>query len=476
MKLSRLAVLSPEEVQRIHEDTLTVLAEVGLAVHSAEARTLLAQAGAKVDEAAERVWMPRELVEKAIASAPAQFTLLDRNKQPALQLGQGNFYAIAGHNATYVRDLQTGERRDGTKQDQADLARVADALKYIDAVSPSVAAQDVPKAAGLVHSCEAVLTNTTKHVYFSPGTAEEAEAVFVMARAIAGEDDLNAYPIITCQVSPVAPLGWEKGAVEALMACAKNGVPCDILPEPMAGVTAPVTLAGYVIEFNAEFVSGLVIAQLVRPGTPNICGVAATMFDMREGCAVIGTPEAALVRAMMSQMAQFYHVPCHCIGPDSDSHQHDAQASLEKTMNAIVAAASGADFMVNCGMFSTGLIISFEQLVIDNEIIAYVKRLLRGVEVNPETEAVDLIAKIGPGGQYLSQRHTLKYLKTEHQSPTIANRTMFGRWEERGGLDIQSRANAEARRILAEHAVPPLPDDVREKVRAAVVEFERQYA
>lgn len=475
MRLTTLEVLSENELRRIHAASLRLLAETGMKIHSRRALELLGDFGAVVDLERESVKIPEAMVEDALRSVPSKITLYDRDQESTIVLGEGQSYAASGHNAIFVLDGETGERRSATKKDVADFACLSDALENISVVGIQAMPQDVQPEVSLLHAVDAAFNNSTKHLYFSPESANVTKAVFEIARAVCRKEDLSSRPILTCQLSPTSPLTWEGGAAEALMETAQAGVPCSLLPQPFSGVTAPITLAGTLTVHNAEALSGIVITQLMRKGTPLIYGSAWTTFDMREANVLIGSPEAGLMRIAGAQLAKFYHMPSHTISPDSDAHCHDEQNAWERLFTSLCALSSGIDLIVNAGMFATGLTVSFEQLVLDNEMLGILFRSLRGIKVEPETIATEVIEKVGPGGNFLTEGHTLQHLRgDEHWRTEISNRCGYDQWVERGTPDVVSNARRKVQHILKIHKPKELPKDVQQQIAEIIRDFEAE--
>ena len=473
MEVARFRVLSDEDLSRIHKASLDILSEVGVSIHSDKVLRLLADYDARVDFREKTAKIPGSLIEECISSAPAKITLCNRDKQAVFTLGDGKTRAACGHNATFIRDSETETERKVTKKDVADFVKIADALGNIDIVGIPAMPQDVLPKASLVHAVGAAFNNTTKHIYFSP-EGRETKVIYDIAKVITGDENLASQPIITCQLSPTSPLGWEKRVAEALMETASEGVPCCILPDPYSGVSSPITLAGELVIINAEFLSGLVIAQLAKKGAPLIHGVCCTTFDMRQGNVATGSPESCLLRIGEVQLGQFYHLPSHSIAFDSDSPCLDEQNAWERTLSTLAALNSGADVIIDAGMYNAGMVISVEQLVMDDELLGMLRRFRQGIEVSPETLAVDLIKKVGPRGSFLQEEHTLRYLRTsEHWEPEISIRSSYQLWKQKGGLSIVDKARQRVKTILQSHHPQELPSDIQAEIRKIVESFER---
>lgn len=473
MKFPQLKILSDREINHIHEASLKVLSHTGMIIYSRAVLEMLLSTGTDVDFTQQRVKFPAGLIEKSLKNLPSKIELYDRNLKDSLSIGNGGGYVASGHNAIFVLDINTGQRRSVTKKDVANFATLADALDNIDIVGIQAMPQDVEPKASLLHAIEASLNNTTKHIFFSPESAQVTEAAIKMAQAVAGKEDLLGSSPMTCQLSSTSPLFWETGAVESVVKISRSGIPCSFLPQPYTGVTAPITLAGLLTMNNAEFLSGVVISQLSRKGAPVIYGTGWSTFDMRYGTVLISTPEATLCRIAGVQLARFYNVPSHTIGPDSDAHLHDEQNGWEKIMSTLSGLGSGVDILVNAGMFDTGLTVSLEQLVIDNEIVGWVRRYLEGIEVTDQTIAIDVINNAGPKGNFLCEEHTLKYLRSkEHWEAKLSDHHGFEVWKEKGGADIVKTAKIRAQDILDAAQIQELDEGVHEKICQIIKNFE----
>ncbi len=471
-KIERLKLLSEEEILRIHENSLKILAETGILMHSDEVLEICADSGMKVDVKNRVVKFPVEIVEKSLSGVPGRIRLFNRKQALCAELGTGKSYTASGHNAIYVLDYGSAERRNAAKDDVARFALVSDYLPDIDIVGIEAMPQDVQPEASLIHAADAVLGSTYKPVFFSPERAEVAESIFSIAYIAADTAHVKNTPFLICQLSPMSPLTWEKGAGEALVATVREGLPLCLLPQPFAGVSAPYTMAGHITVHNAETLSGVVLSQLIAPGSPVIYGSAWSTFDMRQANVLIGSPETVLMRIAGAQLADYYRIPYHTIAPDTDAHVMDEQLSWEKCATTWGAFLGRADLIVNGGMFSTGLTVSMEQLVLDNEMFSYVKRLSGGIRVDDDTLALDVIEKVGPKGEYLGEEHTLRHLGS-HWEPMLSTREIFENWAKRGMKDVVEKAHDKAEWIVQNHSVEGLSGPQRREIGAVIESFEK---
>jgi trimethylamine--corrinoid protein Co-methyltransferase len=468
-RLEKLRVLNQDAVLKVHENSLKILEETGVRLYSDEALGMFFELGLPIEAGKRVVRIPRDIIEQCLKTVPREIKLYDRGGTLCAELGAGNVYTASGHNAIYVLDFDSRERRAATKEDVGRFALLSDCLPDIDIVGVEAMPQDVNAEFSLVHAVDAVFNNTEKHVFFSPDTKEVLLPIFEMAEVVMDGGNLGAKSPVTCQLSPTSPLLWEKGAVEALIETTRRGIPLCILPQPFAGVSSPYTLAGLLTVHNAEMLSGIVFSQLINPGSPVIYGSAWSTFDMRTMNVVIGSPETVLLRIAGSQMAEFYHVPYHTIAPDTDAHALDEQLAWEKFATTWGAYLALSDLMVNGGLFSTGLTVSFEQLLIDHEIFSYIKRLSAGIHVSEDTLALDAIQRVGPKGSYLDDEHTMKYLRSEeHWEPMVSVREIYEDWREGGEKDVVVRAKEKVDSIFQDHQVAELSTEKQKEIQRII--------
>ncbi len=473
MELALFKVLSDAEVREIHEATVDILANCGVKIGYRPMLDFLKQQGLRVDAEQGIVRFGRGCLEDAIAGVPPQFEVFDRSGRFAFVLGDRKPKIAAGHNAVFWVDSDTGRTRPSTVADVELFARLCQELECIDMIGIPVMPQDVPvPKATLLYGVRAVIENSTKPIFFSTDNCRTNRACIELARA-AFQGDLEAQVYGISQLSSTSPLFWEHGVLEAIMDTVPSGVPLAILPEPIAGFTAPYTLAGLLTMNNAECLSGIAMIQLLRPGARLLYANSWTAMDMRSAAALVGSAETTICRIAGAQLAHFYRVPCHTTAPNSDNHAHDEQNAWEKTLSQFCSVAAGNDLIVNCGMFATGMTCSHEQLLIDEEISAISRRIAAGIEISKETIAADLIRRIGPRGEtYRSTEHTLSRLRsTEYVRPRLAVRGPRAVWEAQGAKDTYQLARDEMRKY-AKRPAPPLPEGVRARLAEIIASFE----
>jgi trimethylamine--corrinoid protein Co-methyltransferase len=452
VRLAALEVLSPAEIAMIHDATIHILATVGIKVLGGRMLDFLAGKGCRVDRALGIAYPSAAMIADAVGSVPRTFELHDRTGRAAFLLGDGLAKIAAGHNAIHWVDSDTGETRPSTVGDVELFARICQSLDGIDMIGIPVMPQGVPDPqASLLHGIRACVENSTKPIYFSTDRASVNDAA-IRLLAAAFEGDLGSMAYGICQLSPTSPLYWEEGVCDALERTVRQGIPLAILPEPNAGVSAPYTLAGLVTMNNAECLSGIVMTQLLKPGSRVLYANSWTCTDMRTGSALVGSTETSLCRIAGAQMAKHYGIPCHTTAPNSDNHAHDEQNAWEKTFSTMCAVGARNDLIVNCGMFATGVTCSHEQLLVDEMICAAALRIAGGIRVTDDTVARDLIEAVGPmgtgpaGGTYLTHEHTIRHLRgDEYLVPRLSVNGALAAWKQRGGLDTYQLARVKVR-------------------------------
>jgi trimethylamine--corrinoid protein Co-methyltransferase len=475
---AKFEILSRDELTQIHEASLEVLSGAGVQVDDPATREMLIGAGAQICERKEIVKIPESLVRDALKKAPKEFALYGRDGVLPLRLGQWDTYFTTGGYATYVYDLSTGARREVASRDLADAVRLADALPNCDLVANLPAApRDVPQATLDRHQWAIGLTNTRKHVLSEARGYDSVNDAIAMAAAIVGSvDELKKRPIITLDVTTISPLTQDRLQTQEIVGGARNGIPVSISPGPMAGASSPVTLAGTMTQANAEFLSGLVISQVASPGAPVIYACWARHLDQKTANVSMGTPEFALLRVCQAQLGRYYCLPTRGGGLVTDSKVVDVQSGYEKMATCLIPAMAGLNIVAGMAMVDSLNTMSYEQFILDEEIVGFVRRILNGIDITADKIARDIIGSIGPGGSYLGTKHSLKYFREELWMPQISDRTTWSQWHERGEKRAEVRARETVKRILASHQPSALPADVEKKIWSVVREAEKRQA
>jgi len=455
--LRKLDFLSSGQLEQIHEASLSILARTGLVFNSPPALALFRQAGARVD--GQRVTLERSLVEAALATAPAQFTVYARNPANNVPIGGDSCVTMPTGGAAYARGLD-GQRRPGTLADVENLTRLSVMSPEVHLLArKAVEAQDVPVAVRHLECWRTVLTLGDKPaVSGTVGGEPEAEDVLQMLAALyGGEEAIQDRPVALCNVNANSPLVYDRPMLEGALAFVRRGQPVILTPFVMAGVMGPATLAGALAQHNAEVLAGMVLTQLARPGAPVIYGTATSNADLRSGAPAIGSPESAISIGACAQLARHYHLPCRGGGALTDSQLPDAQANYERMMTLMISVLSGVNVMMHgLGTLDSYLTIDYEQFVIDTELIGMLTHMLLPLEVSVDSLALDTIHEVGPGGFFLDAPHTLRHYRLAHFLPRISLRHSHDQWLAEGGLSATQRANALCRERLASYRPPRL--------------------
>ncbi len=460
-------VLSEKEISQIHETSIRVLEKVGFEINYLPALELFEKHGAEIDYDLRRVYLSRNLVTRAIKQAPSEFVFYGREKGKNITIGGKRVHFGTGGLALYVLDLERN-KRPGTIKDVADLAKLADKLEYLDFFIIPVYPHDINIDTVDINSKYQALLNTTKPVMGGIFNKQGLEDIIKIASIIAGGlEKLQRRPFIGFISSITSPLKISADHAEYIMEVAGYGLPLATSTAPAAGATAPVTLAGTLVQQNAEALMGVILTQLVNPGTPVLYSAVPVTMDMRTMSFLMGSIESGLMNAAITQMAHYYRLPCYITVGTTDSKLPDAQAAHESASTAMLAALAGGNFIHEAfGMLDGAMTVSHAQYVIDNDIVGSCLRTLRGIEINRDTLAYDTIASVGPGGNYLSEEHTVKYMRTESYSPRASDRQQYQRWLDAGSKDSWKRAEEYAALLIEEPAEAIIPSKIDDKIRA----------
>ena len=474
-KIGLFEILSKDEVYRVHTATLEVLERVGVRVEEENALRLLADAGATIDSSRKIARIPPHLVEEAIRNSSRTVLFAGRDKKRDIRLEGKRVNFGLGEGATNFLDSETNTIKPSTKADAAAASRLADALPTIDFVMPLFTAQDVPKPVMPLHDLHAALKNTEKPIMVVDFGLDAAYLIRMAATIVGGEERLRERPILGMYSEPVSPLTHGKNHVKNLMTFAKTDLPIVYIPSPACCSTAPATIAGAIVQANAETLSGNVIAQFSKRGAKFIYGSDTSLMDQRTGVFSYGAPEWSIINIAMAQLGRHYNLPIWSTGGCSDSKILDTQAAIEASISLFIAAASGANLIHDVGSYlNFGLTGSLELVTICDEIISMITYILRGIEVTDETLALDVISKVGPGGHYMTQKHTLEFFRREHWMPSLFDRQMMNNWVKSGSKDLLQRAREKTRQILSTHQPAPLSSDIEKELDEELRKAEKE--
>jgi len=457
LKSNWLHFLGADEIHQVHEAVLQVLWEVGIRIDWRPALEIYHSAGCRVDFEKRVVHIPEELLKRALQTAPSSFELHAIQPENDILVSLEDIYTIAGSSALSVLDLE-GNHRPATLQDLIDFTRLIDGLDQAHIMHAMVIPQDIPQTGFDRILFSTILKNTNKHYYSQGQGSQSVQDQVEMAAVIQGSTQaVESSPVFSFVVCFNSPLVHSAERLQEMMDCARFNIPVWLEPTNMMGSTGPITIAGALVEHTANSLAGLVLMQLLHPGHPCILSIASGGFNMRSGTYVAASPEAVLLHCGTAQMAHFYGLPFQG-GSGLDSCLPDAQAGYERMLQAIPMSLAGVNFIhLAFGMIGQLLTSSYEQAVIDNEIFTAAFELTRGIEVTPETLAVDQIKDVGPGGQFLTHAFTLANYRRYQWQPALTARLAWDQWQRvYGGKDLRQRANATAYKILDTHHPKPL--------------------
>jgi len=467
---ARLTYLSAEDRDFVHEQAVRVLQEVGIGYNTPEAIDLLADAGARVDRSALTAKLSWELVERCLSMCPRQVRLAGRDPRHDVVVGDGSLTFCADGTATYMLDDLTGRREEGSAEWLRRTMRLYDALPEVDYAWPTISARDLdPLTAGLEIEATS-LANLSKHVQDEVRDPTHAAPLIEIFEAVAGGTlwDRPVFSTIDCTV---APLQHEREMTEATMAMVRAGVPVLVLPMPLSGTTAPMTVLGTMIVNVAELLSAVVLFQLAQPGCAVISGVGAGVADMRSGLYLCGAPECALMNVIGVEMSRFYGLPCTASGITCDAKASNQQAGAEGMLTGAACALAGADTILAFGCSDGAQSLSLAKVVLDGDSVGALRRLVREDPIDATRALVDDIAGVGIGGHYLGRRSTREFHRAgEAWQPALWQRGPFEQYE---GRPLVEEAVARADELLATHEVRPLPDDVEAEIDAVIERYAR---
>lgn len=461
--------LTEEQIDRIHQTAMRVVEEIGFEVNSQAALELFKRAGAWVDEGKRLVRLPQKRAIELIQMAPSQVRLCGQDEKHDILLGGQRVYTGTGGTALYIYYPDTGERKQATLDDLKRIARLVDKLDNIHLFLLPTYPSELPVEQVDVNRFFAGLDNTTKHVMGGVYTLNGVKQVIRMAEIIAGSGErLRQRPLISMIACSISPLKMDRQYGDLVVTIAQSGIPLVCPAEPLCGATSPVTLAGNLVIQTVDSLMGVMLTQIINPGTPVIFGSVATNTDLRDLKYLAGSVEMGLLNAAGAQMAQFYQLPFYATAGMTDSKVLDAQSGYESALTSLLCALAGANFIHDAaGLMEFALTACYEKYVIDNEILGMVMRAVEGIKVNDDTLAFDLIKQVGPGGNFVAAKHTRRFMRSEHYQPTLSDRDSREGWEAGGGKSALERAAERVKEIIANHNYS-LPATIREQVLSEI--------
>jgi trimethylamine---corrinoid protein Co-methyltransferase len=456
----RLEILTPQEIKQIHSATLWILEKVGVRFPSKKALQIWAAHGAEIDHEKMIVRAKGELIEQALKTCLPIYPLAARDSQQDLPLDGNHVFVGTDGCGVEVLDIISGIRRTSCLQDVRDIARIADATEEIAFHWVPVSAQDMPPESRGLHEIKAIWENSSKHVQTeSIYNEREARAAIEMAALlVGGKDALRKRPVLSLMQCTAPPLGHDGGSLEAALVAAEYGLPTGFMTMAANLTTGPATLAGNLAVGNAEVIAGTALLQLAYPGAPVFYAAAQTASDLRTGAYTGGGPEDFLYGAAANVLSDFYNIPLSIGSFATGAKEPNWQAGIENSLSTFMASIVMSDMLLGVGFLHGSRIWSYAEMMLDCEIFSIIRKTMEGILVNDETLALDTIAAVGPGGNFLSQKHTLKHMR-ELFLPEFMDRRPYSEWETRKD-DAQDWALLKARKALQEHQPDPLDDKI----------------
>ncbi|RLC01369.1 MAG: hypothetical protein DRH34_09255 [Deltaproteobacteria bacterium] len=464
MNSAHYARMGEGECKKIHMATLEILERTGVDVHDETARNILIKGGATADGI--RLRIPEHMVASALSTVPERITLYDRNKKVALRAWGHNTYYGGGSDCLNILDHKTGKRREPVLQDVVNATRVMDALPEIDFVMSLVLPRDVHQSIYDRFQMEVMLNNTTKPIVFVSPDFKGCKAAVEMCEAVAGGvEEFKRYPFATCYINVTSGMVINEEALQKSIYLAQKGLPQLWIPLNAGGVNSPATTAGCMASMNAGIMLGIVLSQLVKKGAPiAVPGWNGGPYNLQT---MVGNYVLADEQGVATSMGRYYNLPVFGLGGSTDSKALDQQCAIEMTISLMTALLHGANIVHDVGFMDAGLQGSLQLQVMANDTIGFLRAATKGVKVDDETLALDVIDEQGPTGSYLSHPHTLKHYKEPFYSK-LFDKGSYALWEKKGKLTMEQKAADIVDDILKNHSVDPLPQDVQAKIKAIV--------
>jgi trimethylamine--corrinoid protein Co-methyltransferase len=465
-------ILSDDLMEQIIAEGFELLMDPGVRVHNSEALDLLADAGADVNFESRIAYIPRDIIERALETAPSEFYLYDLDGEPVVHYGGDSVQFDPGSAAITILDSETQQQRAPVTADFVKFVKLVETLPQLDAQSTAFICADVPEEIGDLYRLYLALNYMRKPIVTGAFRKDTWWTMKDMLAAVAGgEEALAARPIAVFDVCPSPPLLWSDLTCQNMIDCARYGIPSELVSMPLAGATAPVTIAGAVVQHTAECMSGVTICQLAAEGAPIVWGGSPAAFDMREGTTPMGAVGTWMIDCAYTEVGKALNLPTHAYLGMSDAKVVDAQCGLESAGGTVMAALAGVNMVSGAGMMDFESCQSYEKLVIDAEIIGMAKRLIAGVEARDEPIALGLMRELGHRADYLGQLHTAKWFSEEQYIPSsVIDRGSLEVWKKKGAKTAWERAKDRVGQLLAKYEPSPMSEELRGELRAIALE------
>lgn len=456
-----LSQLSNESIRTIHDASIKILKKVGVRVENEEARNLLEKKGGEVE--GNIVKLPPSLVMDSVEKAPHSFVLHGRKPENDVKINENNLVRAPGYGPINIRTVKG--RRESTLSDYEKLVKLVQMESVLDCVGYQLCnPRDVSKKTKHLEMMKKNLFYSSKPVMGAANGSEKATDCINLAKLSVSKRKIRG-PYIATLVNTISPLALGREMTEGLLTYAKEGQAIIVSGGPMCGASGPSTLAGSIIQANAEIISGITIAQLENPGTPVIYGLGSSNIDMRYGTATIGAPESALFASFAPQISQYYGIPSRGGGALTDSKLVDYQGGFESMLLLLITSLSGINFMIHsCGILESYSTVSPEKLILDCEMIKYVDRFLQGFDINKETFAFDNIFRVGPSGNFLGEEHTREHILKEFVHPDIADKKSYSGWKKEGRKDAFKKGGEKVEELLGKYDKPQLDSNIKKDI------------
>lgn len=469
MRARRFSPLTPEGLNEIDGAARKVLKRVGIRVLGGASLKTFKAAGASVDDDTQTIRFESDWLDEMLGRAPSSFTLFSRDGCNDLHLGEGNVYFGNGGRVFRILDMGTGGYRLTKLRDVANTATLVNNLDHLRFYIVACQAHDIKPVNYHLLDFYYSFNHTTKHVMGGCTDLRGAKQMWKLASIVAGgPDKLRERPFVSVITNTICPLSIDSNTLQILDFCTSKGIPVTCAPVPIAGATSPGTLAGTLVQMHAEALAAVAMVQVMKPGAKMLYGAVPTIMDLRKMDFTMGSVEMAMMNAAAVQLAKMYNLPIYSSGGVTEAKRPDIQAGFEKTASNLTVAMAGADYIhLAAGMMDSANSISYEQYVIDNEAIGMIERILKGIELNDGSIALDVIESVGPGGNFVAEEHTVDHMIDEFYYPDLSVRCNFDIWEERGRPDMLTRAKAKVQEILWEGEEGLLAHDLIEEIQKA---------
>lgn len=470
-----LPIFTVDEIKTLHQSTLKVLEKTGVKVESAKALEIFYNAGANVEGNGKTgiVKFPAHMVEECIKSTPGNITYHGRKPEHSFRISKRHVGFSTFGECIQVIDPVTRQIGPSSKSALGKAALMVDSLDLISVLERPLGSLDKSPETQALHNFEAMVSNTSKHIFMGCNSKENAKKIFEMAAVcVGGMDQFREKPIVTAFITPTSPLELAKNCCDVIIECAKAGVGVAPISMLLSGATAPATLAGAIVQHNAEILSAIALAQMTKKGTHCTYSSSSTIMDLRFSTPCVGAPEFGIISAGLAKLADYYDLPSWVGGGHSDSKLPDAQAAYEASLTATVSALSGANLIYGAGSLESGLTFDFAKLLMDSELFNNIYKVLKGIEINEHTLALDLIHEVGPAGEYLTRQHTFNYMRQMSTSSLFDRRNREKWMKSSNGKDLTTRAYEKANDILNTHKPLELPHGTAIEMQGIIKEYE----